>query len=268
MKNVSLMPIVFGLLGMLAAGCSALKENDDPTRNWSAAKLHTEARKELKDGNYDQASKLYEKLQSRYPYGMDSQQAELEQIYVYYKQHDATSATSEADRFIKAHPNNPSVDYAYYMKGLANFNDDLGIFGIYNESDIVQKDSKPTQQSFEAFRDLVNRFPNSRYTPDAILRMNYLVNSMAEKDIITARYYYRRQAYLAAANRAQEILKEYPRSHYVEEALFIMEKSYGKMGLPNLQQDTLEVLNKNYPNSKFFTQGDPTLEKPWWRLFW
>lgn len=265
MKNISLTALcTFGLITALAS-CADISGKDDPTRDWSASKLHTEALKELKDGNYEKASKMYESLQSRYPYGVDSQEAELEQIYVYYKQKDAASTTTEADRFIKAHPNHPDVDYAYYLKGLANFNDDLGLWGLlYTESDIVQRDSKPARDSFDSFKELVQRFPNSRYAPDSIKRMQYIINSFAEKDVITARYYYRRSAYIAAVDRCQAVLNEYGTSTFVPEALYIMSQSYKKMGLTKLQQDTLELLKKNAPDSPLLVKGDPKLSNHWW----
>ncbi|NDU92082.1 MAG: outer membrane protein assembly factor BamD [Ferrovum sp.] len=257
------------LVAALLTGCGAFENDSDPTKDWSAAKLHSEAKAALNDGNYEQASKLYESLESRYPYGAYSQQAQLEQIYSYYKQHETASAISEADRFIKAHPNHPNVDYAYYMKGLANFNDDLGLFGMYTEQDLAQRDIKPTREAFDAFKELVTRFPNSRYVEDATVRMSYLVNAMAKGDIATARYYYRRQVYLAAANRAQEILRSYPRTPAVEEALFIMYGSYDAMGLQQLRDDTLRVMLKDYPNSKYLNKDKNTVvERSWWRKFW
>ena len=268
MKHSSVLRNVALTLVIALVGCSELEKSDDPTKNWSAAKLHSEAKKDLQEGNYEQAAKLYESLQSRYPYGTYSTQAELEQIYVYYKQHESASAVSEADRFIKAHPNHPAVDYAYYMKGLANFSDDLGIFGIYTDSDLVQRDTKPTKDSFDAFRDLITRFPNSRYAPDAIIRMKYLVNALARNDVAVARYYYRRQAYLASTDRALNILRDYPHTAAQEDALDIMARSYDAMGLKDLSQDTVRVLKLDFPKSRYLTaQGDLAKKVEWWR-FW
>ncbi|MDE1941763.1 MAG: outer membrane protein assembly factor BamD [Betaproteobacteria bacterium] len=270
MTNISLSRFCLLLLATLLAACETLSQDYDPTKDWSAAKLHSEAKAELQDGNFERAAKLYESLESRYPYGAYSQQAQLEQIYVYYKQHEIASAISEADRFIKAHPNHPGVDYAYYMKGLANFNDDLGLFGIYSPSDLAERDMKPTRESFDAFKELVTRFPNSRYAGDARLRMKYLVDVMAHADLATARYYFRRHAYLAAANRAQQVLKLFPRTSSTEEALYIMAKSYEAMGLHDLQKDSLRVLQRDYPNSRFLASASQAKGSghPWWRLFW
>ncbi len=268
MKSLSVTRKACFILCLALIGCSDIEKNDDPTKDWSASKLHAEAKKELLDGNYSQAAKYYESLQSRYPYGTLSTQAELEQIYVYYKQGESASAVSEASRFIKAHPNHPSVDYAYYMKGLANFNDDLGLFGIYTDQDLVQRDMKPTREAFDAFRDLITRFPNSRYTPDAIVRMKYLVNALARNDIAVARYYYQRQAYLASTNRAQEVLKTYSHSPSTEDALDIMARSYQAMGLNDLSEDTLRVLRTDFPNSHYLTQQGTLVKQPAWWHFW
>lgn len=268
MKSFSVTRKTCLLLSLALVGCGDIEKNDDPTRDWSAAKLHAEAKKDLQDGNYSEAAKYYESLESRYPYGAFSTQSELEQIYVYYKQGESASAVSEASRFIKTHPNHPSVDYAYYMKGLANFSDDLGLFGIYTDKDLVQRDMKPARDAFDAFRDLVTRFPNSRYVPDAVVRMKYLVNALARNDIAVARYYYHRQVYLAATNRAQEVLKVYPHSAVTEDALDIMIRSYQAMGLTDLSQDTLRVLKQDFPQSHYLTpQGTLTTRPSWWR-FW
>jgi outer membrane protein assembly factor BamD len=262
--------ISIGLLFSLAlalGGCGIFGGDNDPTRDWSAAKLYSEAKSELQDGNYEHAAKLYESLQSRYPYGTYSQQAELEQIYAYYKQNETASAISAADRFIKAHPNHPGVDYAYYLKGLANFHDDLGFMGIFTSNDLAERDAKPTRDAYDTFRELVTRFPNSRYAEDARARMVYLVNALARNEVFKAGYYYRRQAYLAAVDRAQIVVKSYPKSPEVEEALFIMYKSYESLGLTDLQNDTLRVINLDFPNSPYLT-GKSRIDKPWWRVFW
>src|SRR6185369_2527857 len=166
---------------------------------------YSEAKSNLNEGNYEKAIKLYEKLEARYPYGRYAQQAQLEIAYAYYKDKDVASALAAADRFIKLHPGHPNVDYAYYLKGLANFNDDLGVLGNMAEKftgqDMTERDPKAARESFDAFRDLVTRFPESKYRADSMERMNYLVNSLASHEVHVARYYMKRGAYVAAANR-------------------------------------------------------------------
>ncbi|HQT80765.1 MAG: outer membrane protein assembly factor BamD [Ferrovum sp. 37-45-19] len=262
--NISITRFLLLTLSLAIVSCSSATDDLDPTKNWSASKIYTEAKAQMLDGNYEQAAKLYESLQTRYPYGIYSQQAELEQIYSYYKQGEKASAISEADRFIKAHPSHPGVDYAYYMKGLANFDDDLGLFGVYSQSDLAQRDSKPYRDAFETFKELVTRFPKSKYTPDAVVRMRYIVNALAKGDVITARYYYKRQAYLAAVDRAKEVLSQYPKSPQVEEAIYIMAKSYQAMHLTKLSEDAFRVLNRDFPNSRFL-KNKPSINTPWWK---
>jgi len=243
-----------------------LPDQIDETRNWSANKLYSEAKSELGDGNYEKAIKLYEKLESRFPYGRFAQQAQLEIAYAYYKDKDIASAIAAAERFIKLHPNHPSVDYAYYLRGLANFNDDLGLLGSYTGQDMTERDPKATREAFEAFKDLVTRFPDSKYTPDSIQRMNYLVNTLASHEVHVARYYMKRNAFVAAANRVQYALKNYPQAPANEEGLLILVQAYDRLGMTDLRNDAERVMKTNFPKSKYLT-GNATEGTPWWQ-FW
>src|SRR3954447_24766364 len=196
------------LLGVLLAGCGLLPEGqNDETKGWSAQKLYNEAKSNLTDRNYAQAIKYYQKLEARYPYGRFAQQAQIEIAYAHYKDGEPALSVAAADRFIKMHPNHPHVDYVYYLKGLANFNEDLGILGYIGNQDMTERDPKSATESFDAFKELVNRYPDSKYTPDAIARMQYLVNALAAHEVHVARYYIKRTAYVAAINRAQYALK-------------------------------------------------------------
>ncbi len=253
-------------LALCLSGCGLLPDQIDETRNWSANKLYTEAKSDLNDGNYEKAIKLYEKLESRFPYGRFAQQAQLEIAYAYYKDRDIASAIAAADRFIKLHPNHPNVDYAYYLKGLASFNDDLGLLGSYTGQDMTERDPKTTREAFDAFKDLVSRFPDSKYTPDSVQRMNYLVNTLASHEVHVARYYMKRSAFVAAANRAQFALKNYPQAPANEEGLLILVQAYDKLGMTDLRNDAERVLKTNFPNSKYLT-GKGLDGKPWWQ-FW
>src|SRR6187455_548881 len=175
------------ILALCLAGCGLLPaQNDDETRGWSANKLYSEAKSNLNEGNYEKAIKLYEKLEARYPYGRYAQQAQLEIAYAYYRDKDIASALAAADRFIKLHPNHPNVDYAYYLRGLANFNDDLGWGGWMGGQDLTERDPKAARDAFDAFKELATRFPQSRYTPDGIERMHYLVNALAAHEVHVA----------------------------------------------------------------------------------
>lgn len=254
------------ILALLVAACGLLPEEKDETAGWNAQKIYSEAKASMVEGGYDRAIKLFEKLEARYPYGRYAQQAQLEVAYAYYKTQESASAVAACDRFIRLHPNHPNVDYAYYLKGLVNFNEDLGILGSLANQDLSERDPKGARESFETFKELVIRFPESKYSADAQLRMRYLVNSLAAHEVHVARYYYRRGAYLAAANRAQAAVKNYPQTPAVEEALFLLTQSYEALGMTDLRNDADRVLRTNYPKSVYFS-GGPADKRPWWQ-FW
>lgn len=257
---------VIVLAVLLIAGCSGLSEKPDETAGWSAQKIYSEAKDAMEQGVFDRAVTLFEKLESRYPFGRYAQQAQLEIAYAYYKAGEAASAVTAAERFIKLHPNHPSVDYAYYLRGLANFNDDLGYFGALSRQDPAERDPRAARQAFDAFRELVVKFPDSRYAKDASLRMAYLLNALAANDVAVARYYMKRKAYLAAVNRAQNVVKTYPQAPAVEDALIIMVLGYEALGLKDLQADARRVLDKNYPQAALtLDKADPN--KPWWQIW-
>jgi outer membrane protein assembly factor BamD len=252
------------LFGALVAACGGLPDADE-TKGWSAQKLYTEAKDKLDRRNYEEAIKFYEKLEARYPYGRYAQQAQLEIAYAYYKDNEPAQAITAIGRFIKLHPNHPNVDYAYYLKGLVNFNEDPGWTGYISNEDMTERDPKAARESFEAFKELTTRFPESRYAPDAIARMNYLVNALASHEIHVARYYMKRGAYVAAANRAQYALKTYPRAPANEEGLMILVEAYDKLGLNLLRDDAGRVMKKNFPDSKYLTGNAGKPGRSWWR---
>lgn len=262
----SLAVIAALIVAALIAGCGLLPAEKDETIGWSANKLYAEAKDALNDGSYAKAIKYFEKLESRYPYGRYAQQAQIEIAYAYWKDQEPASAVAACERFIKLHPNHPNVDYVYYLRGLINFNEDLGIMGTISNQDMTERDPKGARESFDAFRELVTRFPDSKYTPDALLRMKYLVNALASLELHVARYYMKRGAYLAAANRAQYAVKNYPDAPATEEALFIMVKAYDSLGLNDLRDDAERVMRTNYPNSDYYRRGLDRRE-PWWKLW-
>lgn len=254
------------LLGVLIGACGLLPEEQDETKGWSAQKIYAEAKDNLGKANYEQAIKYYQKLESRYPYGRFAQQAQIEIAYAYYKDSEPVQAVVAADRFIKLHPNHPNVDYVYYLKGLANFNDDLGWAGYVTGQDLSERDPKAAREAFDAFKELATRYPGSRYTPDAVARMNYLLNALASHEVHVARYYMKRGAYVAAANRAQFALKTYPQAPANEEGLVILVKAYDALGMTDLRGDAERVLKKNFPDSAYL-KGDPRSTVPWWQIW-
>lgn len=249
----------------LVAGCSSTSE--DPTANWSPNRLYAEAKDEADSGAYDKAVPMFEKLEGRAAGTPLAQQAQLDKAYAQFRAGEKPAAIATLDRFMKLHPASPAVDYALYLKGVVNFNDDLGLFAFLTRQDLSERDQKAAKESFESFKELVARFPESRYAPDARLRMNYIVNSLAQYEVHVARYYYTRGAYLAAINRAQVALADYREVPALEEALYIMVRSYDALGMTDLRDDARRVLTTNYPNSEFIAQGFREKEKPWWQLW-
>jgi outer membrane protein assembly factor BamD len=250
----------------LLGGCGLLPDVIDETAGWSPNKLYSEAKDAMAEGAYDKAIKLFEKLEARFPYGRFAQQAQLEVAYAYFRQSEPASAIAACDRFIRLHPNHPNVDYAYYLKGLANFNEDLGLLGYVSLQDLTERDPKAARESFDALKVLVNKYPESRYTPDATARMKYLVNALASHEVHVARYYMKREAYVAAVNRAQTAVKTYPDAPANEEALFIMVKAYDLLGMNDLRDDAERVMRKNFPKSEYYERG-LNRTTPWWKLW-
>jgi outer membrane protein assembly factor BamD len=248
------------------AACSSTP-TEDKTTAWSPNKIYSEAKEELNSGGYDKAIGLLEKLEGRAAGTPLAQQAQLEKAYAQYKSGEPVQAQSTLDRFIKLHPASPAMDYALYLKGLVNFNDNLGLFGGLAKQDLSERDQKAAKESFESFKELITRFPDSRYTSDAQLRMNYIVNSVAQAEVHIARYYYSRGAYVAAISRAQTAVTEYRDVPAVEEALFIMMNSYNALGMEQLRDDTRRVLEKTYPQSDYLSKGFKSSDKPWWKIW-
>lgn len=217
----------------------------DQAKTPSAEQMYMDAKESLNKENYESAIKKFESLQSRYPYGRYAQQALLEVAYAYYRQNEPEPAISAAERFIKQHPNNPHVDYAYYVKGLANFKGEKGLLDLLGRQDPTERDPRAAQDSFAAFKDLLTRFPNSKYARDSRVRMQYLVNSLAKYEIHVANYYLRRRAHVSAVNRAKEVLTQYPTSPSTRDALLILVKGYDALRMNDLRDDAQRVLDRN-----------------------
>ena len=196
-----------------------------------------------------------------------AQQAQLDKAYAQYKGGEQAQAVATLNRFTKLHPASPAIDYALYLKGLVNFNDNLGIFGFISRQDLSERDQNAAKESFESFKELTVRFPESRYAPDSQLRMNYIVNSLAQSEVHVARYYYLRGAYVAAINRAQSAIAEYRNVPALEEATFILYKSYDALGMTELRDDTQRIISQSYPQSQFINNGFKRVESPWYK-FW
>lgn len=259
----------FIFIGALALSACAIFGNPNPpdeTKGWSEQRLYAAGQEKMVDKNYDKAIEYFQKLEARYPHGAYATQAQLEVAYAYYKKQEPVLCLSAIDRFIKLHPNHPNLDYAYYLKGLATFNE-RGIIEKYTKQEINDRDPKTLRVSFNAFKELVERFPTSRYAKDSTQRMVYLVNTLAMHEMHVARYYMQRKAYVAAVNRSRYVLETYPNSSSVEDALVTQISAYDAMDLTDLKNDTLRILKSNYPENPMVTGKINEDEKIWWK-FW
>ena len=250
--------------GLLAA-CSS--KPVDKTAGWSPNRIQAEAKDEMQSGSYDKAIPLFETLEGRAAGTPLALQAELDKAYAQFKDGQKAEAIATLDRFIRLHPDSSAIDYALYMKGVINFNEDLGLFSFLSRQDLSERDQKAAKQAFESFDELVKRFPDSRYTPDAKARMRYTVNALAQYEVHVARYYYQRGAYVAAINRAQQAIADYRDAPALEEALYILTRAYDKLGMDQLRDDAERVLTENYPNSVYMARGFKGPDKPWWQLW-
>ena len=248
-------------LGLSLQGCGSLggslkelfssdssSSEEDEYADWTAEKFRTEAKAAVDAGSYEKAIKLYEALESRYPFGEDSAQTELDIAYAYYKNNDPDSAIAAADRFIKMNPRSPGVDYAYYLKGLVNYNRGIGFVDRFLPTDTSQRDQGTAHDALVNFEELIRRFPQSKYVPDARLRMIALKNNLAMYEVHVARYYMKRKAYVAAANRASTVIEKYQRTAAVPYALLVLQEAYTNLNMEDLAQDTARVYELNYPN--------------------
>ena len=260
--------LCISLLALFLNACAIFGDPTelDDTKGWQAERIYQAGEERMIDKDYDKAIGYFQKLESRFPHGKYATQAQLEIAYAYYKKNDPISCVAAAERFIKLHPNHPNVDYAYYLKGLATFNE-RGIIEKYTLQEISDRDPKTLKLSFASFKELTDRYPKSRYFKDSTQRMVYLVNSLSQHELHVARYYMKRQAYLAALNRAKYVLEYYPNSNSVEEALVISVSAYDYMGLDDLKQDTVRVLKTNYPQNPLVTGKVVEDERVWWK-FW
>ncbi len=248
--------------GLILTGCA--NNPKDPTVGWTPEKIYSEARDEVSAGAWDKAIGYYEKLEGRAAGTVLAQQAQIDKAYAQYKTGNKIQALATLDRFIRLHPTSPALDYALYLKGLVNFNENLGLFSFITRQDLSERDQKAAKDSYESFLELITRFPDSKYSPDARLRMTHVVNSLAAYEVHVARYYAKLGAHVAAINRAQQAISDYEGVPAVEEALAILVKSYDAMGMAVLRDDALRVLRKNYPQSVYLQGNAPQKSKNRW----
>jgi outer membrane protein assembly factor BamD len=243
------------------AGCSLWPWGNDKAeeeeRNSSEQMLYRSAQTSLRSGNYRDAIEKLQKLEARFPFGRYAEQAQLELVYANFMSYQPEAVRSAADRFIRLHPQHPNIDYAYYLKGLSEFNRDRGLLDRLAPTDISKRDPTSARQSFADFSELLQRFPESEYAADARLRMIYLVDLLAQYEINVANFYVRRGAYVAAANRARHVVEHYSQSQSIDEALAILVETNWRLGLPEAANDSLRILALNEPSYPAFdAQGN------------
>lgn len=244
------MRIILLCLALLLVTSCASKDKPEKQDNSTEAQNYQSAQRSLRGGNYKAAIKKLQNLEARFPFGRYAEQSQLEIIFAYFRDDQSEAARAAADRFIRLHPQSPNVDYAYYLKGMASFNSDSNLLERVLPIDPSRRDLGPAEQSFNDFAQLVRRFPDSKYAPDAQRRMIYLRNMMADHEIHIARYYIKRGAYVAAANRARYVFEKFEGTPAVPDALAIMVQAYKMMKMDDLADETLLVLSTNYPHYK------------------
>lgn len=249
----------------LMAGCASKPQNESP--NATAERLYKDAREDAQSGSYERAIKSLERVEGLAAGTLLAQQAQLDIAYYQWRAGEREPALTAVDRYIKLNPSSAAFDYALYLRGVINFNDNLGLISSLAGQDLSERDQRASRDAFQSFKRLVEQYPDSRYAPDARIRMDYIVNTLAAYEVHVARYYLRRGAYVAAANRAQQMVTDFPQTPATEEALAIMVQSYTLLELPVLREGAERVLQKNFPKSRFLGGPLASTDKPWWR-FW
>lgn len=237
----------------LTAACSSQQVIDE---NLSEAELYKQAQEHLDNDSYTSAVTSLKALESRYPFGRYAEQAQLELIYAHYQNQEPEAAKAAAERFIRLHPQHPNADYAWYLKGLASFDQDRGLLARFLPLDMTKRDPGAARDSFNEFAQLVARYPNSRYAPDAKARMIYLRNLLAAYEMHVAHYYLKRQAYVAAANRGRYVVENFQETPAVGDGLAVMTEAYQRLGLDDLAATSLATLTLNYPDHPTLESGE------------
>jgi outer membrane protein assembly factor BamD len=252
---------------LVLAGCGTTRDRDTAGGE-NLEKLYAEAKSDLAGGAWDRAIKTLERIDARATGTLLGQQALLDMAYAQWRSAERTTALATVDRFIKMHPSSPAFDYALYLRGLMNFSDGTGLLGRLSGQSVAERDQRASRDAWQSFNQLVTQYPSSRYAEDARLRMDYIVNALAEHEVSVARYYFRRGAYLAAANRARQAVTEFDRAPAAEEGLAIMADSYDRLGLNELRDGAQRVLRTNFPRSRFLASATQALgSRPWWRVW-
>ena len=250
-------------VALLIAGCGTKGPEYDPTATWNVERLLEDGNAEMNSGNWRLAKERFIAVETRFPFGTYAQQSMLNLAYVQWKDKEPELGLATLGRFQQQYPSHPAADYALYLRGLINFTPPSAVFATVTRQNPGERDPKALRQSYAAFTELVSRFPESRYTTDARKRIEWLINTMAENEMLIARYYYERFAYVAAINRAQVVITEFQGVPSSEPALYIMMMSYDKLKMTDLRNDTERVLLANFPNTTLIAKGFPDKYSAW-----
>ncbi|MBT81786.1 MAG: outer membrane protein assembly factor BamD [Alteromonadaceae bacterium] len=255
MKSIRLvMPFVVGVM-ISVTGCSSSDDSEQRAAlaNMGSQQMYDNAKRNMQNGNFGAASTALSELDSRYPFGPLSNQVQLDLIYSYYKSGKIDETLATIDRFIRLNPNHSDVDYAFYMRGLTNMEADANMFQQLMQIDRSDRDPSKSREAFTDFRRLIQQYPDSKYAADAKKRMVFIKERLAKYEIAIARFYMRREAFVAAANRGRYVLENYSNTDQVQEALEIMVSSYDQLGLTELKENAMQTLRLNFPDSDFIS---------------
>lgn len=253
---------------LVLAACGSVKTEVDPTAGWTAERIYQDAKEEMAAGNWKQARTRLEAVEARYPFGIYAQQALIDQAYINWKDEEPEQALAAIDRFQKQYPNHPGSDYMLYLKGLISFTPPSARLMNFTMQDPSERDPKGLSESYDAFTQLIEQYPDSRYANDARLRARWLVNIVAQNEVHVAEYYYTRKAYVAAINRAQRVITDFDGVPIAERALYIMYASYDKLGEESLRDDVKRIMEQNYPDTEYFEKGLKSDKNYWNPINW
>lgn len=257
--------LLFCLIALLLAGCGRFNR-EDPLETLPVEELYADAKQSLERGNTARAERYYKRLIARFPFGPYTEQSQLELAYTFYRGRQPEEATSAVNRFIRTYPTHPHIEYAFYLRGLINFDRERTAFTRLGGLDMTRRDQGAPRQSFNDFAELIQRYPNGRYAADARQRMVYLRNQLARYEINVATYYLGRRAYVGAVERAKYLLENYPQSEFTGDALAVMAESYRQLGQSTLEADARRVLELNHPDHAYFQGGWPREQAKWKQL--
>jgi outer membrane protein assembly factor BamD len=252
--------LCFALLTL--AGCRA---NRDELQRSGPEIIYEQAKRSLNSYDFNTSIRLYEALNARFPFTDQARQARLDLIYAYYRAGESESAIDAADQFIRENPTHPRVDYAWYIKGLVDFERTPNILERLFRVDLTERPPTTARKAFAAFKTVVEQYPKSEYAHDARRRMIFLRNRLADYEVHVASYYLKRGAYVAAAQRSKGAIEQYDGAPAIRQALEILIESYDRLDLKELAEQSRQVYGTNFEGKVQAAQAET--KKPWWKVW-